>query len=88
MQSYSLLLCKEGLKKLERYEASRDAMSDKHLREKAAQSDTKMRPTPISELNSETYYKCVREEIVVDIIFKTKSQSSKSWLGLIEIRVY
>jgi hypothetical protein len=32
-------------------------MSDKYLREKAAESDTKMRSTPIAKLYFQFYYK-------------------------------
>jgi len=53
-------------------------MSDKYLGENAANSDTKMRRTPIPESNLDCYHKCVREETVDHINFKSEEQSSKS----------
>jgi hypothetical protein len=50
-------------------------MSDKYLRERAAKSDTKMRPTPIHELHFDSYYKCERKETVVYISLKSEEQN-------------
>jgi len=55
-----------------------DALSDKYLRKKAANSDRKMRPAPIPGLDFTSYYKCVFQELAADKNFRAEGQSDKS----------